>query len=213
MEVPPPPPARRGRPRDPERLRRVLEAAAEHFQRDGFAGTSMDAVAARSGVSKMTIYNYFPSKEQLFEACIAARIDAVFAFDTLARFDLREPAHLLRHLGRSFLRLMRDPEVLGMHRTLYAAAGQHPGACASFYAQGPRRLTDQLAQALRAMHAAGSLQVPDPARAADQFYALFLGRDHCAALLGLPLPGDAADAATVEAHVAMFLRAHAPTKA
>lgn len=210
MEIDPAPPVKRGRPRDPERQRRVLEAAAEHFQREGFAGTSMEAVAASSGVSKMTIYSYFPSKEQLFEACIAARIDAVFAFDRLPPTDLHDPARLLRHLGRSFLSLMRDPGVIGMHRALYAAAGQHPGACASFFAQGPRRLTDQLAEALRALHAAGSLSVPDAARAADQFYALFLGRDHCAALLGLTLPAARADEATVEANVAMFLRAHAP---
>lgn len=210
MESSKPLPVKRGRPRDPERLRRVLEAAAEHFQREGFAGTSMDAVAARSGVSKMTIYTYFPSKEQLFEACVAARIDAVFALDRLPPTDLQDPARLLRHLGRSFLSLMRDPGVIGMHRALYAAAGQHPGACASFFGQGPRRLTDQLAETLRTLHAAGSLNVPDAGRAADQFYSLFLGRDHCAALLGLPLPAAAADAATVEANVAMFLRAYAP---
>ena len=59
-----------GRPRDPERMRRVIEAAAQQFLEQGFERTSMEAVAKASGVSKMTIYSYFPTKSALFEAVL-----------------------------------------------------------------------------------------------------------------------------------------------
>ncbi len=46
--------------------RRLLEAAAEHFARDGLDGASVDAIAIAAGVAKGTLYNYFASKEELF---------------------------------------------------------------------------------------------------------------------------------------------------
>ena len=46
---------RRGRPRDPERLRRIVEAAHTHFNAHGLERASVDAIAADAGVSKMTM--------------------------------------------------------------------------------------------------------------------------------------------------------------
>jgi AcrR family transcriptional regulator len=48
----------------------ILDAALEEFTRHGYAGTRLDDVAARAGVTKGTIYVYFPSKELLFHAVI-----------------------------------------------------------------------------------------------------------------------------------------------
>ena len=56
---------------DHQRLQRreaVLAAAAEVFDRLGYAGATVDAVAAKAGVGKGTIFNYFNSKAGLFEA-------------------------------------------------------------------------------------------------------------------------------------------------
>ena len=51
-----------------ERERRVLAAARRLFDRKGFTATSMEDVAARAGLAVGTLYNYFPSKEQLLFA-------------------------------------------------------------------------------------------------------------------------------------------------
>lgn len=45
---------------------RLLETAAAHFSRDGIEGASIDAISLEAGFAKGTVYNYFPSKEQLF---------------------------------------------------------------------------------------------------------------------------------------------------
>lgn len=61
----------RGRPRDPDTDRRILDAALQLLGRDGFARMSMDAVAADAGVAKPTIYRRYPSKSDLAAAALA----------------------------------------------------------------------------------------------------------------------------------------------
>lgn len=47
---------------------RLLDAAAELFNRDGVRGAGIDAVIARAGVAKMSFYRHFPSKDDLVAA-------------------------------------------------------------------------------------------------------------------------------------------------
>jgi AcrR family transcriptional regulator len=56
--------------RKEERPQQLLEAALELFVEKGFAATRSEEVAARAGVSKGTLYLYFPSKEELLKAVI-----------------------------------------------------------------------------------------------------------------------------------------------
>src|ERR1700728_616719 len=55
----------RGRPRSEKARKAILEAAAELLLDRGLTGVSMDAVAERAGVSKATIYRWWPTKETL----------------------------------------------------------------------------------------------------------------------------------------------------
>ena len=48
----------------------ILVAAVNEFQKNGFAGTSMDRIAETADVSKRTVYNHFPSKDELFMAMV-----------------------------------------------------------------------------------------------------------------------------------------------
>src|SRR6202000_695497 len=58
-------PAPRGRPRSARAHEAILKAAAGLLLEHGLAAVSMDAVAARAGVSKATIYRWWPTKETL----------------------------------------------------------------------------------------------------------------------------------------------------
>src|SRR3954471_18406051 len=73
MTVSVPPPLKRGRPRDPRRDEAILEAAVELVAEVGYDRMTVDALAARAGVSKPTIYLRFPGGKG---AVIAAAIMA-----------------------------------------------------------------------------------------------------------------------------------------
>src|SRR5436309_14676220 len=63
-------------PRIPVR-QRILDAASELFYRDGVRAVGIDAIIARSGIAKMSLYRNFPSKDALVAAWLADR-DAAF---------------------------------------------------------------------------------------------------------------------------------------
>jgi AcrR family transcriptional regulator len=63
-----------------ERAASILRAAARRFARGGYAGTSMDEIAAEGGVSKLMLYRHFNSKHELYEAIledVRSRLEAV----------------------------------------------------------------------------------------------------------------------------------------
>lgn len=201
--------AKPGRPRDPERMRKVLEAAAQQFLEQGFERTSMESVARASGVSKMTIYSYFPTKDALFGAVIGQRTDGVFDLEGGEELDPNDPRQSLSIIGSRFLALMRADDVLGRHRVLYASAGQQEQACTAFWLQGPLKLIGQARDYLDSAVAAGTLTPHDTGVSADQFLSLFLGGAHIKAMLGLGKPTAEEDARLVNLNVEMFLRAYA----
>jgi AcrR family transcriptional regulator len=95
-QVPP-----RGRPRSEKARKAVLDAAAELLLARGLSAVSMDAVAEQAGVSKATIYRWWPSKETL-------ALDALFTEWAAARPQPRDTGSLrgdLRSLLRPWVRL------------------------------------------------------------------------------------------------------------
>jgi AcrR family transcriptional regulator len=64
----------RWRRRSDARPAEIAEAALELFVEHGFAGTRMEAIAKRAGVTKGTLYLYFPSKEDLFRAVVTENV-------------------------------------------------------------------------------------------------------------------------------------------
>jgi TetR/AcrR family transcriptional repressor of mexJK operon len=199
--------AKRGRPRDPDRMKRVLEAAVEQFIKQGFARASVDAIAKASGISKVTIYSYFPTKEALFEAAVGSCTEVVFGSLPPETLDPSNPEAALTLIGESFLRMKRSDDVVGAFRMMFAAAGEHIDACEAFFREGPDKLIGQVADYLRAANAAVSLSIPNPEEAADQFLSLFLGGAQIRVMLGLGKPTISEDMRLVRNNVALFLRA------
>lgn len=206
----PAPAPRRGRPRDPERLRRIMEAARNHFYAHGLERASVDAIAAEAGVSKMTVYSHFGSKEGLFEAVIEERTDRVMGGSAgVAALDPLQPQKALLAVGEQFLALARDEHALGKFRSLYGAASAQPEACRAFYRQGAERLNAELAAYLRRAHDAGTLKVKNPRLAADLFLAMFLGDGHIRGLLMLQMPDARENKALLREAVRVFMAGYA----
>ena len=202
------PKSKLGRPRDPERMRRVLEAAEQLFLEQGFERTSVEAVAKASEVSKMTIYSYFPTKKALFEATIVRRVDAAFDFQSDAELPPSDPRKGLTIIGRHFLALIRVDEVICKQRVLYAEAGVQQDACSAFFQQGPLNIVARVRAYLDSAVATGSLVFHDTEAGADQFLSLFLGTAHIKVMLGLGKPTPEEDERLLERNVEMMMRAY-----
>jgi AcrR family transcriptional regulator len=77
----------------------VLRAAREAFATRGY-GVPLDEIATLAGVGPGTVYRHFPSKESLFEAVVAARIQDLID-DAVRRADAADPgAAFFGFLGR-----------------------------------------------------------------------------------------------------------------
>lgn len=79
---------RRGRPRDQKARDAILDAAMDSLLEQGVAGMNMDVVAAAAGVSKATIYRWWPSKEALAMDALYRKWESVPA--TTVTGSLRE---------------------------------------------------------------------------------------------------------------------------
>ncbi|MEV8098954.1 TetR/AcrR family transcriptional regulator [Kitasatospora sp. NPDC085879] len=78
MAIPPSRPGTKGVPRA-ERERQILAAATEEFGHRGYEATSVAAVAARVGVTKTLLHQYFGSKQDLYLACLTPVGDRLLA--------------------------------------------------------------------------------------------------------------------------------------
>lgn len=204
----PTPKPQRGRPRDPERVRRILEAAQRHFNEHGLERASVDAIAADAGVSKMTVYSNFGSKDGLFQAVVRDRTAAVVAEAPGAEaLNPDQPEKTLLAIGTRFLALARG-DALGALRAVYGVAGAQPEACRAFYKEGPERANGELAAYLRRAHSAGTLKVRNPLQAADLFLSMFLGSGHIRGMLKLEMPDSRENKALLREAVRVFLAAY-----
>lgn len=70
--------AKRRQKRKEARPAEILQSAIEEFSESGFAGAKIEAIAARAGVAKGTVYLYYATKEELFEAIVRDRVSPVF---------------------------------------------------------------------------------------------------------------------------------------
>ncbi|MCW5772552.1 MAG: TetR/AcrR family transcriptional regulator [Rhodospirillaceae bacterium] len=165
----------------------ILAGARRLFLAEGFERTSMDAVAAAIGVSKMTVYRHFRSKEALFAGIVGEMCDRIADPELareMARLPLREA---LETFGRRSLDTIFDPETLGLHRVVIAESGRFPELGRMFYERGPGINVSTLAAYL-AGHEAARLKPAEAARLAGEFMSLLRGYEHMRALLGLDGP-------------------------
>jgi len=104
----------------------ILQGAMRVFLQEGYAGTSMDRVAAAAGVSKQTIYSHFQDKDGLFVALIERVTIRKFLIEFGPEPLQGEPAILLPRLAEVFFTKMSDQEYISLLRVIIAESGRFP---------------------------------------------------------------------------------------
>lgn len=209
-------PRRGGRVGASERKRdAIVQAALRLFLRDGFARTSVDAIADEAGVSKRTIYNHYGDKENLFLSVIGDTYDSMIAvvvglidqYLTDVADDALEQ-NIIGFARDAALMAARSSDRSAMIRLMMSEATHFPEL--AVVQMRPRGITAVIAERLTRLAERGLLEVPEPEEAANHLFALTMGQMNNRSLFGaLPLTDDEIRRMATSGARA-FLRAYLP---
>lgn len=169
---------------EPDRRRRILDAAEQVFTADGYGAATMEAVARVAGMSKRTVYAQFPDKTRLFAALIGDA-DAFPGSPDRRRPRPSDPAEHLRDHLLALAEFVLSPRQVALTRLLIAEARHSPELAEEFYARvmrkGQAHLSEGVARVLGTRGATGHDDVRGVAMA---LFGASLGGLHLAALFG-----------------------------
>jgi len=200
----------RGRPQvrpDDETRQIIYEAARHEFAGNGYAATSMEAVARRAGVSTKTLYRLIPNKESLFEGMVTDRLDRFVYEVNLHAADHTDLEQALRAALVACADLALDEEVIALQRMLLQEAGKFSNIAGTFYTNAIQRTAVALADWLRVQQKRGLIALDDVDEAAGMLLGMVASAPRRAAIFGgVPLPSRSRIEARVRTCAALFLR-------
>lgn len=166
-----------------QRRARILAAAVSAFARDGYDGTTMDAIAAGAEITKPVLYDHFPSKQALFLAVLEAIRDSLIARGKTIALDRGSPEQKFRRSVDAFLEFVEqspdaarvlltvpvgEPIASGLSREVQAGASAGIAALLAEFMpdQAPWRLESATAFLKEGLHAIAVwwLDHPGPSR-------------------------------------------------
>jgi len=163
-------------PRTPQRLtdrkrEAIVRAAVEEFRSAGYEATSMDRIAAVAGVSKRTVYNHFPSKEELFALILEELWQSSVASVELP-YSADQPLDVqLLQLLRQKLDLLGDANFIDLARVAMAEIIHSPERAQAIVCRMGEKESGVSAW-IRAAIADGRLRQVDPEFAGHQLQGL-----------------------------------------
>lgn len=198
---------------DPQKGDAILKAATVLFLKDGFANTSMDAIARRAKVTKQTVYSHYTNKDQLFVRMISDLCNRHVQTES-SPSNVKKPFEvLLYEVGMGLLTLITSPEGMAATRLVVAEAGRYPKIARLYYENGTQRIMQLIARFLDQQNAIGAIHIPDTDSAASYFFAMLKGQYFLRMTLNVtPIPSKKEREAHVHETVAIFLHLYGGKK-
>lgn len=143
----------------------ILQAAISQFRAHGFDATSMDKIAASAEVSKRTVYNHFPSKDDLFAAILLALWEGSAPKEDSPYRPEQSLREQLLELMWQKMRMLNDENFLDLARVAIAATIHSPDRAQTMVAKMGER-EEGVVTWLRAAQQDGKLKACEPSFAA-----------------------------------------------
>jgi TetR/AcrR family transcriptional regulator of autoinduction and epiphytic fitness len=163
------------RQRDTSQKRQsIIAAAMEEFRDKGYDGSSMDRIAEIAGASKRTVYNHFPSKDELFRAVIDRFGDQLRSLKLIRYDPARSVEEQLSEFADAELAVVEDPAWMGFIKVLLSVFMRDPALAresVSRHMAGEDPMTAWMREAAQD----GRLAIDNPALAARIFSAMLSG--------------------------------------
>ena len=187
----------------------IIQAAIAEFRDNGFKVTSMDRIAARAEVSKRTVYNHFPSKDELFAEillelweCSKEQLDQAYRPDRPVREQLRE-------MMTAKMEMLGESSFMDLARVAIAETIHSPERAREMVAK-MGSLEEGVSTWIRAAQVDGKLKAVDPAFAAYQLQSLIKAFAFWPQItMGQPPLAEEMQRQVVDSAVEMFLARYA----
>jgi AcrR family transcriptional regulator len=195
-----------GRSKPKAKEQEVLDVATDYFLEHGYQGASINAMARSSGISKESIYRYFSSKKQLFEAVIGRELAEYQA--SLRRLSAEKTLDLrsaLSTFAETVMTVVTTDRTLAMRRLIFDEARRTPDVGQHYFKIGPEQALAAFEEILRCHRAESDVE---PAVLSRYFLAMVSWRTMLERECGVsPVPARAEIRARVESIVNDFMKA------
>ena len=161
------------------KLEQIRDGAQRVFLERGFAGASTDAIAAEAGVSKQTIYAYYPSKEKLLADVLRHLIheDPQNLPAAVEELPLDTPGELRRaldSLAQGLIANLMQPDYLALTRVVISETPRLPQVGSLFRSAVPERALANVARILESAQNNGVIEEVDTDAASRMFMGALL---------------------------------------
>lgn len=199
-----------GRPKDLEKRKRILEAAKCLFLECGYHGCSMNRIAQKADVSKLTVYNHFQDKETLFTSAIAETCDQLLQARPMHLSAGSDFQQALRQACELSLHIVNLPEALKVEYLLLELASQRNPLAQQFYNASHEKLSALWESFFAQAAALRFIRADAPHRQTQLIFSLLLGLRHHEVLMGIrPAPDQAERAGIIQDSIELFLLRYA----
>lgn len=163
----------------------ILETAGRLLMLHGLQGVTMAQIAKAADVSKLTVYNHFGSKGQLFQSVLRHECEKHIGQPLFGQLAGENPRAELSQIGRAFIDIFYSPGATALYRIAIAEGTKNQEVSQLYYEAAPRRVLDHFKSYLGRLELTGQFKFCDLEEAADLFFVLLLGDSHMRVLLGL----------------------------
>jgi TetR/AcrR family transcriptional regulator, mexJK operon transcriptional repressor len=177
-----------------EKARLVLAGARAVFLANGFSAATTDMIQQAAGVSKSTVYSYYPNKEALFVAVVEAECELFMKSILKHEYRGKRLAEILHAIAQGYLEIVLSRDGLALYRAIVSEAPRFPELGRRFYLAGPGAMNNAVAQTLEAAESRGEVDLGGIGRdsAAALFVNMVRGEAHLQCLTHPDSPASAA---------------------
>ncbi|WP_087543477.1 TetR/AcrR family transcriptional regulator [Acinetobacter sp. WCHA29] len=201
-----------GRPKDLEKRAKILQAAKSIFLKMGYHATNMNQIAKQAGVTKLTVYNHFQDKANLFICAIEESCEESIRakqFELTPESDFRQALYLMCQRALSIIYL---PEAMKLDRVLFELAAEQSPLTQQFFDASHTRMCHVWCDFFEQAIAFKFIQADAPLKQTELIISLMLGIRHQQVLLGLaPVPTANEIDQIIQHAIEIFLLKYQPT--
>lgn len=191
----------------------ILDAGWALFLERGVEATPIEAIAAKAGVSKVTLYSHYPDKTALFRAAVSREMDLIQTAqrDGGADDGSTPIAGQLYGFGLGLMTFLTSKPAVDFYSVVAGELRRHEELALAFYELGPGQTRRRLAGVIQAAMLRGELIACDCGQAAEELFGLWQGFTNFQLSLGIDVDSIRAGLPKrVERGVAVFLQTYRP---